>query len=193
MKKELIKYIVCLVVGFFIGGMIGVSGSNIKETITKTELITVEPKTIISTLTIDGGGKETITKEITKTITKTKEATITESITITSKKGTFTQKEKEYVFLKEFSGKTDKTTESFYIPSSEWRIKWEYEGSEYANFHFFVYEKETGDMITSVDGGEGASGSDITYIYVGGGEYYIEVSAYELEYWKIIIEVLKEE
>lgn len=163
MKIGAIAILALIVVGFvgaFIGWNVGRIGV-ITETTTVHHTLIVEPKVSIITIT----QTISITEEIKTTPTK------------------------EFVIIKIFEGQEDKTTESFYIPTNKWRIKWEYKGSEYASFSFHVYEKENNDLIEEIIG-EGAEGKDITYIHEGKKEYYIKVFAANLEHWKLAIEAL---
>lgn len=94
----------------------------------------------------------------------------------------------EWIHIITFKGSIDKRTGPFYIPSSEWRIRWSYSGAESSIFEFFVYpEGESiiyvGSLITS-----GPSQSDIIKIYLGLDNYYIKVKAQNVKEWALVIE-----
>jgi len=92
-------------------------------------------------------------------------------------------------FITAFSGTGDKTTDTFKISSSKWRIKWSYTTNypEYAIFSVFIYPKgETVSYIDFIDA-SGASKSDISYIYQS-GEFYLKIITANLENWQITIE-----
>ncbi len=88
-----------------------------------------------------------------------------------------------------FTGSGDEKTAPFYIPAEEWVIDWSYvpdpEYPEYADFSFYIYPR--GETIFYVEVFLYANQSGSSYSYAGSGEYYIEVSAYKLEYWNITI------
>ena len=92
-------------------------------------------------------------------------------------------------YVTSFSGQGDKTTDSFKITGSKWRIKWNYTTNypEYATFSIFIYPKgETVSYIDFVDA-SGAGKSDVSYIYQS-GEFYLKIIAANLESWQITIE-----
>jgi len=94
----------------------------------------------------------------------------------------------EWNVIATFTGSTDKTTELFHIPSGTWRINWTYTGGELAVFGFFVYpEGETTLYVESL-ATMGSSQSDTTYIYDGPGNFYIQLSAANIEEWTLTIE-----
>ncbi len=97
-------------------------------------------------------------------------------------------KKGEWNSIINFTGAAEKTTELFYVPSSNWRIKWSYEGGEWAAFSFYVYPE--GEDIFYVESitAEGPSKSDETYIYQGPGNFYIRVVAANIEKWRLEIE-----
>ena len=94
----------------------------------------------------------------------------------------------EWNTITTFTGSTYKTTELFNIPSGTWRINWTYTDGELAALSFFVYpEGETvmfvGSLYTT-----GPSQSDTTYIYEGPDNFYIELTAANLDQWTLTIE-----
>jgi len=92
-------------------------------------------------------------------------------------------------YITSFSGQGDKTTDSFKITSSKWRIKWSYTTNypEYAMFSIFIYPKgETVSYIDFIDA-SGASKSDVSYVYQS-GEFYLKIITANLESWQITIE-----
>ena len=98
--------------------------------------------------------------------------------------------QEEWVTVKTFTGKTDKTTAPFHISGAKWRINWtaNAEDPEFGVFGFFVYpEGETVMYVESVTHYQG-SASDTTYIYQGNGSFYIKVSAANMQSWTIEVE-----
>ena len=88
------------------------------------------------------------------------------------------------------TGCGDKTSPPFTVTTEEWCIDWSYvpspEYPEAAIFGFFVYPRgETAAYVESVLFPEGTSGS--TYSYAGVGEYYIKVTAGNVEVWEVVI------
>ncbi len=85
------------------------------------------------------------------------------------------------------TGSGDKKSPPFTVTTEEWVIDWSYVSvSEYAVFAFYVYPRgETLWDVVSVLLPQGTSGT--TYSYAGVGEYYIEVTAYNIESWEIVI------
>lgn len=97
--------------------------------------------------------------------------------------------QEEWVTVKTFTAKSDKTTETFYISGAKWRINWtaNAESPEFGVFGFFVYpEGETVMYVESVS--HDGSGSDTTYIYQGNNSFYIKVLAANLSSWTIEVE-----
>lgn len=97
--------------------------------------------------------------------------------------------QEEWVTVKTFSGKGDKTTAPFTISGSKWRVSWTVKADdpEYAAFGFFVYpEGETAIYVESIS--QDGVGSDTTYIYQGNDRFYIAVLAANLKSWTIKVE-----
>lgn len=97
----------------------------------------------------------------------------------------------EWVQVKTFTGKGDKTTATFHISGSKWRINWavETKSPDLGVFVFYVYpEGETGykfiEQIMHSDGDY----SDTTYMYEGNGSFYIKVDTSNIESWTIEVE-----
>jgi hypothetical protein len=74
--------------------------------------------------------------------------------------------------VKSWQVKGSKTTETFYVSSSPWRVRWESRGSDYPNF--YVYEP--GPEEHSVASG-GSEGNDSSVIYAKPGYYYLWIGA----------------
>lgn len=87
-----------------------------------------------------------------------------------------------------FSGSSSKTTETFHIPTEEWRISYEVNeeprNEEYFMFVFFVYPT---DSIIWIDmGGAQNFGKDYTIIHHGPGDYYLRIASLYCN-WKITV------
>jgi len=88
------------------------------------------------------------------------------------------------------TGFSNKTTSPFTINTKEWVINWSYvpesEHPERAFFGFSVYPAgETTLYVESAVLPEETSGS--IHSHAGSGEYYLEVEASNVEYWRILI------
>ncbi len=88
------------------------------------------------------------------------------------------------------TGIGDKTSQPFRVTTKEWIVNWSYvpypEYPELGVFRFFVYP--TGESVMFVDSmllPRGTSGS--IYSYAGVGEYYIKVTASNIESWEVVI------
>ena len=80
------------------------------------------------------------------------------------------------------------TTETFYVPSDTWRVVWAYNGpTDMGVFGFTVYPKGETVMYTEMLLDSGRENAGITYIYDGPGEFYIKVSAANLDAWGMTI------
>lgn len=93
----------------------------------------------------------------------------------------------EWNLITTFTGSTSKTTSLFRIPSGYWRINWQFTGPSLSIFTFSVHlEGETfyEESLMAM----GPSKSDTTYLYVGPGNFYIEVEASLIEQWTLTIE-----
>jgi len=94
----------------------------------------------------------------------------------------------EWNAITTFTGSTSKTTELFHIPSGTWRINWTYTDGALAVFGFFVYpEGETVMYVESLST-MGPSQSDTTNIYEGPSNFYIKLSAANIDEWTLTIE-----
>ena len=90
------------------------------------------------------------------------------------------------------TGSGDKTSPPFTVTTEEWTIDWSYitDDLSYSVFSFFVYPRgETAIFIESVLFPQETSGS--TYSYAGQGDYYIKVSAGNINSWEIVIKPAK--
>jgi hypothetical protein len=89
-----------------------------------------------------------------------------------------------------FTGTDDKTTDTFNIQGSKFRITYSvYPNSDYpqyASFNFFVYPE--GETTEYTDTAGLSSGTDSTISYAGPGNYYIKVIAGNLYNWGIRVE-----
>jgi len=93
----------------------------------------------------------------------------------------------EWNLITTFTGLTSKTTSLFRIPSGYWRINWQFTGPSLSIFSFSVYlEGETfyEESLMAM----GPSKSDTTYLYLGPGNFYIEVEATLIEQWTLTVE-----
>lgn len=87
-----------------------------------------------------------------------------------------------------WTGKGPKKTETFSIPSREWRVRWRSWGEPFTGAGMvsaFVYT-EGGDMKDLAVNHQGA-GKDQTHLRGGPGRFYLDVNAANCE-WEIIVE-----
>jgi len=147
-----------------------------------------------------GGGRHSETKWRTECITKyrkvkkLREVIISEGVIKTKRIGMF-ENFWTHIHPPPFrpiltTGFTNKTTSPLNINTKEWVINWSYvpesEHLERAFFGFFVYPAgETTLYVESVVLSEETSGS--IHSHAGSGEYYLEVEASNVEYWRILI------
>ncbi len=91
------------------------------------------------------------------------------------------------------SGTTNGDTESFNIPSSEWRVTWSYTpNSTYSTFAFFsVYVYPKDEIVTSTDSvvkdGDNQT-SGVLYIHEGNQEYYLRIATAYVQEYTITVE-----
>jgi len=94
----------------------------------------------------------------------------------------------EWSVLKTWSGSSSKTTEIFYIPSNQARIKWNLITGEYSGFWILLYH-EGGEHSTKYWGNLAEQPKDITYAYIEPGNYYIEFEVIDCTY-EVKVEVI---
>ena len=86
--------------------------------------------------------------------------------------------------IKRFSGSADMTTELFHVPAKMWRVNWSYGTSEHAYFSFWVcvLPEYSVESVSS----SGPSGSSVTYIYKGPGDFYLKILVANVQYTIVI-------
>lgn len=99
----------------------------------------------------------------------------------------------DWELVTSFTGSADKTTQTFTITSSEWRIYWSYipdsQFPQYAVFAFFAYPKgETALFVDSVSADGNSETSSIEYVQEGAGQYYLKILSANLEAYSIHIQ-----
>ncbi len=161
--------VILLLVGLLIGFAVGAATFSAQSTITQRMTVTTTFTSLQQT---------TESKTIFMTVTQTAWSTPA-SISTTSE---------GWREIKRFSNSTGMTTEPFSISSDRWRIRWSYGTSESASFRFFVYP--AGERITYIEtvSSTTPSGSSITYISKGQGDFYLRIISTGVDY-SIIIEV----
>jgi len=86
------------------------------------------------------------------------------------------------------TGSGDRKTPPFTVTTEEWIIDWSYTTGEpeWAMFSFYIYPR--GETLFNVESCLFPSDtSGTTYSYAGVGEYYVEVSAANINDWEIVI------
>ncbi|MFH7835686.1 MAG: hypothetical protein QXL51_03735 [Candidatus Aenigmatarchaeota archaeon] len=123
---------------------------------------------------------------------KTLTTTITETILKTEEKGASTGEE-EYIFITEFEGGGSLTTDYFYVPSDEWRIKWEFESPSEYGYLCASINMRGGLLVDTFASPNGTKANGIHYVHhIGRGEFYLNVIVTFVKHWKIVIEAKKE-
>ncbi len=156
--------LITLLIGMGIGyGMAPISESG-QQTITLTESAKVDISTV------------------TRTVTKT----VTTQPSIATPKA-----EGEWTTIYTFKGIDDKTSEDFNVPVNYWRFKYtvQAEHEKYAHFSVYIYlsNEKTYEERVSFH----RSGSDISYVRAGPGNFYIDVNAANLRSWTIEAQIQK--
>jgi len=98
------------------------------------------------------------------------------------------EESKDWRQVTTFNGVEGKTLPVFTVRSSEWRIRYSWEGGESVWFSFVVYPEGETVMYVEMVMADKSSGEDVTYIYSGAGGYYIQVVAANLDGWSLTVE-----
>ncbi len=86
--------------------------------------------------------------------------------------------------VKNWSGSGAKTTESFAVSSSEWRVRWTASKSQYGVFQIYVYDDK--DRLVSLAANNQGGGSDTSYVR-GAGRHHMMINAANVE-WTVSVE-----
>lgn len=89
-----------------------------------------------------------------------------------------------------FSGSTDKTTSSFEIKGTEWRVKYSVQADDLtaALIYFYVHSTASTSFPETHWTCYQAECSDTEYVYSGPGTYYLKISAANIDKWTVEIE-----
>lgn len=91
-----------------------------------------------------------------------------------------------------FKGSDDLVTDNFDVPTNYWRVKYRVmtltEWPEYMNFDIYVYSG-TGKYIDMYDWD--STGTWFLYFDEEPGEFYIEIDANNIYYWKAEVQILE--
>lgn len=95
------------------------------------------------------------------------------------------------------NGSADKTSETFTVTATEWRLHWEYtpdpEYPQYSTFNVFVYPQgETALYIDSFSADKSAQTSGDEYIYEGSGIFYLKIITANIPSYTVIIQQNKD-
>ena len=101
----------------------------------------------------------------------------------------------EVISFSGISNSENKKTQPFKIKGEEWRIRWSFEDSgefgDETNGLFIVNIYRVGDsVITDQFSHTGLSSSDMSYIYEGEGEFYLDITTANAKSWSITVEDL---
>ncbi len=84
-----------------------------------------------------------------------------------------------------WQGKSIKSTETFHIPSEEWRISWKTEPGEYGDMNFQIYVYESSGSLPEIVAN--VIGQDIdSSIMRGSGDYYLKINS--AQFYEILVE-----
>jgi hypothetical protein len=136
------------------------------------------------------GQQTTITQRLTttNTVTSLQQLLVTRTTTQTVLQTTSTPATTGgWREIKRFTGSASTTTEPFNVPATMWRITWTYGTSQYASFGFFVYQVGGTSYEESASSAT-PSGSSVTYVYKGPGDFYLKILSANVDY-TISIEV----
>jgi len=87
--------------------------------------------------------------------------------------------------IAQWQGKSIKNTETFHIPSHEWRISWKTEPGEYGDMNFQIYVYKTSSSIPEI--AANVIGYDMdSSIMRGAGDYYLTINS--AQSYRIIVE-----
>ncbi len=91
----------------------------------------------------------------------------------------------EPVLIASWEGATKKNTETFHVPSKEWKISWDTKPGEYGDMNFIVNlhdaDGNTVDLVANTIGANNES-----TIMRGAGDYYLEINT--AQPYKIYVE-----
>ena len=93
----------------------------------------------------------------------------------------------EWQEVKRWTGWGIKNTETFYVRSRQWRVRWAFRGTEFSSFDISACREdgEAYDIVAEYDGAGPISGSNI--LRSGPGECYLEIDGYEGK-WVVVVE-----
>lgn len=96
-----------------------------------------------------------------------------------------TQETSEPVLIASWEGSTKKNTETFHVPSKEWKISWDTKPGEYGDMNFIVnlYDAD-GNYVDLVANCIGANVANTTMR--GAGDYYLDINT--AQPYKIYVE-----
>lgn len=132
----------------------------------------------LSTIYVTDEGKK-VTKEITGEIKRKP------SLTLVPTKEPKTTPAATWHEITRWEGKSIKETETFHIPSREWRILWSTKPGEYGNMNFAIIIYNSDGTMVNVAANTIGEGSDISYVR-GSGDYYLSINTAQL--YIIVIE-----
>jgi PKD repeat protein len=122
------------------------------------------------------------TYTVTLTVTDDKGGIGTSILTITANAHTY-----RWNHVTSFSGIEDRTTETFRISGTKWKIDWSItSSSNYPYFYFYAYSS-TSALSVAHQSCSTAPYSDTSYVYEGSGTYYFKIGAANLDDWSISI------
>jgi hypothetical protein len=122
-------------------------------------------------------------KKVTKVVTGEIKRKL--SFTPTSTKEPKTTPAMTWHEIVRWQGKSIKETETFHIPSREWRILWSTKPGEYGDMNFSIIVYSSDGTMVNVAANTIGEGSDISYVR-GSGDYYLSINTAQL--YIIVIE-----
>ena len=98
-----------------------------------------------------------------------------------------TQEQSEPVVIASWEGESTKNTETFTVPSDEWKISWDTQSGEYGEMNFQIYVYDKNGAMKGVAANVIGTNSDST-IMRGAGDYYLMINT--AQPYKITVETV---
>lgn len=87
-----------------------------------------------------------------------------------------------------FTGFSAKNTETFYVPGSQWRLRWKGERDNPHAMVLSIFVKRANGELVGLGANTNAPGSDVTYFHEG-GSFWLEINTFGCQY-SLVVESL---
>ena len=98
-----------------------------------------------------------------------------------------TQEQSEPVVIASWEGESTKNTETFTVPSDEWKISWDTQSGQYGDMNFQIYVYDKNGAMKGVAANVIGANTDST-IMRGAGDYYLMINT--AQPYKITVETV---